>query len=244
MSGWMLPKLTDYWDQQAGTDFRSGAVFRTSRRLERLSARELDENLLDLEAAVVRHVRALDDTQLLTAATCVMDDLYKAVAKPVVWDDCVGHYLDTTGSAFFREVALRGYEANYAIHNYFASTPLGMKGPAEFFRFWFNTAGLLYICPQQIALLLMGNDGLALEDFNAAIPRYIDEARLVAQRGLAEAHERRRHYVYLDADGTDESFSLPLSRAGQAGILLMFRTEAPTKGGKVAVWRPETPWGG
>lgn len=240
MSQWMLSRVTDYWDQPAGAEISNGAIFRMSRALADEGSGDLARHLEDLAKAVARHVEALGNDGLLLAAACVMDDLYKA-ALGGVWDEYVGHYLNVSSTAFWEAVRSRGYSVHFVIHNHFENTEVGMRGPAKWFKFWFNTAGLNYVCPQMVAQMLMRSDGVEPDELQISLPRYMDEARLLATRAAAGWQSSFDHFVYLDTDGDDESLRIPLSAAQQPGVLLVFRDEAPVKGSRIRVVDPPGP---
>jgi len=240
MSKWMLSRVTDYWDQPAGAEISDGAIFRLSRALAHAGPGELSQHLDDLAKAVTRHVEALGDENLLLAAACVMDDLYKS-ALGGRWDEYIGHYLNVSGTAFWEAVRVRGYAVHFLIHNHFEDTETGMRGPVEWFRFWFNTAGLNYACPQMVAEMIMKADGVQPSKWKASRRRYIDEARLVAARAVEKWQSSLDHFVYLDTDGDNESFRVPLSGAEKPGILLVFRDQPPVKGSQIRVIDPHGP---
>ena len=240
MSQWMLSRVTDYWDQPAGAQVSDGAIFRMSRALAQSGPESLAPHLEDLAKAVVRHVESLSDETLLLAAACVIDDLYKS-ALGGLWDEYIGHYLNVTSTAFWEAVSGRGYSVHFVIHNHFENTNTGMRGPVEWFKFWFNTAGLKYACPQMVAQMLMKADGVEPGEFQVSLPRYIDEARLVASRAVKRWQSSFDHFVYLDTESDDESFRVPLSGAEKPGILLILRDQPPVKGSRVRVVDPPRP---
>jgi hypothetical protein len=72
MQDWMLPRITDYWDQQVQ------AIDRLSRALKAVPSSDNLAKMALLRAAIVRHVGLLTDQDLIMAAVAIADDLYKA----------------------------------------------------------------------------------------------------------------------------------------------------------------------
>lgn len=229
---WMLPKVTDYWDQQRA------AIENGAQRLGALPTAAQSSAVAALEAAIERHVAVLDDNLAGFAAFAFADDLYKAAYAIRHWNEALQAYLAATSGSFCSLLSTRGITLNYVIDNVYEPTLFGMGLPIDAFPVWFQTAGFVYICPQAIALELMTNDGLPRDAFEEHLPRYASEGTDVAGLLATRSHEERRHFVYLDADSTPDSLAQALAMRSAPGYLVVFRDQPPLPGTTCSVWKP------
>jgi hypothetical protein len=228
MQDWMLPRITDYWDQQVE------AIERLSRALEGLSDVELNTQVETIAAAVKRHAAVLSDEHLRLAALVLVEDLYKSAAQTSRIDQPLLSYLHASGGALLDAVAARGYMLHYFIDN----TWERLDGPVIGFPMLFGAAGLFYLCPQALAARQFEKDE-PREQWPALVSKYIVDARLVADDLAERCHQDRRHFVYLDIDATE--FPAAFKHVGEPGVIHVFRSEAPTPGSRCAVKMPPGP---
>ena len=228
----MLSNATSYWDQQ------TAAIENAAKRLEALPSEAQASAIEALEAAIRRHGSVLDDNLVGSVGWIMTEDLYKAVCVTPYWNDALHSYLAATSGTLCSVLSTRGITLNYVIDNVYEVTLLGMRAPIGRFPRWFQAAGFVYLCPQAIALELMTRDGLCRDSFAELLARYAGEATHVAGLLVARCHEERRHFVYLDADSTQESLSQALTKRGEQGFIVGFRDQPPLPGTKSIVWRP------
>ena len=225
----MLPKITDYWDTV------QDGIPRSAVELSTLSARAAKKTTAATRAAVTEHLRVLPDKTLLHAAFVVADDLYRAASTIAFWNTSVDDYLKCSAATFFGLFSQRGYKLHYVVDNSFED----LQRPTELFPLWFRACGIVYICPQLLALELMQHDGVAVVDRSASMAQYIAEARHLGDRLVQECNDEARHYVYLETNFQDGSLDTALQSRGAAGVLSVFRNEAPVPGSKAAVAFPD-----
>ena len=231
MSEWNLP-LIDYWDQT------QDAITRHTLRLIDLGEPERLAACGQIRDAVRQRLAALTDSQLLQAAVSVVDDLYKFVNDDVLVAPALFAYLDAFGRTFTETVRARGYIIHYIVENQFLSADFLRRGPFELFPRVFKAAGFVYICPQHLAWQLMQADGVAASGYAEGVARYIDEARILANRVVDTCHRTGQHYVFLDADYEAGSLDVALQGSTGQGILSVFRNDAPIPGSTVSVSFP------
>jgi hypothetical protein len=228
MQDWMLPNVTDYWDE------RVEAIERLSRVIEAVPEAERAAQLSSISAAVGRHATALMDADLAKYAVPVVEDLYKAAVKRTYLDEPLLQYLAASCRPFFQALSVRGYMVQYFIDN----TWDRLDGPAIGFPMWFGATGLLYICPQEIACHDFEKDK-PCEEWPALVTKYIGEGRRAAEELVNRCRASGRHFVYLDIDTTD--FEIALKTSHDPGVIFVFRQEAPTPGSRCTVRMPNGP---
>lgn len=231
---WQLGKIVDYWDQ------RVQAIDTLSRQLATAPDEQREAQLKQIQAAILSRAAELSDEDLILASFVMMDDLYKAVSVLSARDDALADYLRTSVGSFLSVLHARGYAIHYVVDNTFEQSTAGMNGPLEWYPKWFRTAGLKYICPQAIAPDIMKHDGYTAEQYFQQLPRYIREARLVANTVVARCHDEKDSYLFLDTDSAPESFAAPNSAMDAPGVIHIFRNQAPVQGSKCAVNFPKT----
>lgn len=232
MGDWDL-RLVDFWDQQAH------AINDATMRLIKLGPPERTAACGEIRQAVLNGVAALDDSRLLRAAVSMVDDLYKYVNDAVLMDPSLFAYLDAFGRTFTTAVRERGYVIRYVVDNQFSDVEFMMLGPFDLFQKIFNAAGFVYISPQQMAWRLMQGDGVADSAYEASLPQYIAEARMLADRLANRCLDEGRHYVFLEADYEDGSLNAALGRKDAPGVLTVFRNDVPLPGTNVSAGFPE-----
>lgn len=229
MTGWMLPRVWQYWDH------RVGAVGAHVTRLESYDEWPRERALEEISACVARHCAQLSDDDLTTAAYVLVEDLYKGVLKLLDWTPVIPAYLGASAGTFCRVLGERGYVLHYMIDNSYETDTVGMAGPLDAFKHWFGAAGLAYICPQFAAREAMRHDGHPDETFASLIPRYIQEGRMIAHAAVDKCKRARTHFVYLDTDATDESLAPIVTGEAIPGRILVTRWEAPLPGSRCRV---------
>jgi hypothetical protein len=228
MPDWMLPNITDYWDE------RVEAIERLSWVIAEVPEAERAAQLASISAAVGHHASALPETDLVKYAVPIVENLYKAASKRSYLDDPVLQYLAAIGSPYFEALSARGYVVHYFIDNTYER----LDGPALAFPMWFGAAGLFYICPQEIACNRFEKDK-PREQWPALVTRHIADGRAVADQLANRCHAAGRHFVYLDIDATD--FAIALKLCEQPGVIHVFRKEAPIPGSRCVMRLPDGP---
>ena len=224
----MLPKITDYWDQQVN------AIERMSAAVLELAPPERAVAVEQIQASIARHVAVFDDDLLLRAAVPVADDLYKAACWIGHWDEGVAAYLGASSATFWSLLAERGFTLQYLVDNVFET----LERPLNLFPVWYEAAGLVYISPQAIARELMQGDAGPEAPFDLLLPRYNREARHVAAMLIDRCHDEQRSFALVDADFEEETFRSAFALAGKPGMLTIFRNEAADAGTNVSTWFP------
>ena len=225
----MLPKITDYWDQQVE------AISTMAGRLAALNSDARERALNGFVSAIARHVEAIPEPLLVSVAVVVADDLYKAACWIDRWDDSVNAYLSATAGQFWTLIADRGYTVRYLVDNTFET----WERPLQLFPAWFAAANFVYVCPQAIAADLIKADGGSDTTLKEQLPRYVAEARAVTEKVLARCRTEGRHYILLDLDYDERTLQSSLAERGRPGVITVFRNQAAEPGTTVALWAPE-----
>jgi hypothetical protein len=225
----MYPRLTDYWDEQAG------AIDTGARRLAELPQEARQAALNAIRAAVTEHVRVVPDDLLAKGAVAFADDLYKAVCGIDRWDDALDVYLAASAGTMSARLTERGLHLQYLVDNAWQD----LTKPLHLLPHWYQAAGFVYACPAVVAFQLAAHDGLdAAADVQGALERYGSETRDVVSQLIDRCQLKRRPVMQLDTDSTKQSFDVALSARGKAGVITVFRDAAPEPGTQVAAWLP------
>lgn len=231
-SEWMLPKITDYWDETVS------AIAKAGQRFESMDERSRAAAMVEIAASVDRHVGVMNDELLMSAAVSFFDDLYKAASNIGWWDPHLQSYLMAFAATFSRALSQRRFTVQSLIDN-------SWDDPARLFELfpdWFRAAGIIFICPQALVRNLAERDGADPEaeaEPGGLEARYIEEARQVADTLMAQCQDEKRHFVLIDIDAVESSFDQPKKRAGKEGVLTIIRSEAPVQGSNVSVAPPK-----
>ena len=226
MNEWLFPKITDYFDNQ-----HRNTIFEYSQMLGFSLQEKKEQALLDIKKAMFEHTAILNDEQLTYAAFIIADDIYKSANEISLFNLYISEYLEASAGAFYQILNQRGFVLHYLANNLYAGTAgAGMIRPLQFFRYFFLPAGIKYICPHEIALELMKRDGLTVQDYDANIAQYLDEARLVGNSVIEKCHENNDHYFNLQIDGEKSNFAPSLARVGEDNVITVFRSEPPMAG--------------
>ena len=181
---WMLVKVSDYWDEQVR------AIDTAARRLGSRSESDRTADLEAIAAAVTEHVRVLPDKTLAIAALTFIEDLYKAACRIDRWDDSLQVYLAASAGTMSRLLSERGLRIQYLVDNVWDD----MQRPSELLPNWYGAAGVVFVCPQVLALDLIKADNVGNQtDLSGLIPRYIKEARDVAESIVVRCSEEGRY---------------------------------------------------
>lgn len=225
----MLAKVTDYWDEQVR------AIDTASLELLESSADDRARAVSEISADVREHLRVLPDETLLQAACPVLDDLYKAACSTERWDEGLSAYLEASAGTFMAGLNDRGYRCQYLVDNQWED----MSKPRQLFPFWFRAAGMVYACAQVTAFDLMSRIPSTVRADEQNMPAgYINQARDMVNQLVTSCQQEGRHLVQLDVDYEEDSFAVALAQAGTAGVLTIFRNEAPDPGSKISIWYP------
>jgi hypothetical protein len=114
MESWMLPHISDYWDQ------RVEAIDRLSRAFAALPEGEKKPAFNAIYDAVTLHADKLSTEDMCKFAVTTIDDLYKAVNQMSQFDQDHLQYLQAGATAFFNSIARRGYMIHYFTNNTFS----------------------------------------------------------------------------------------------------------------------------
>lgn len=218
---WMLRRITDYWES------RTNAVLTLAGRLEPLDEDDRARELSDIAGCVERHLEVLRPEHLETVAWVMADDLYRGVTQISYWDDSIAQYLAATSRPVLRRLTRQRYSLRYFIDNEFATTPVGLAGPAEWFGVWFRAAGFAYLCPQEVAKQRIGADRRRADEWTAMLSEYLPGARDATRDALRSCRSSGGHLVYLDAESSENAAAFAFQHADDAGAITAFRNEAP-----------------
>ena len=234
MNKWVFKNIFDYWDQN------QDAVYRCSTEIAGLDESKQAEAFDLISQSMTIHADNLNDKELLMAAFSMSEDLYKAANRaPTLFDETVQQYLTSSAGVFCKALMKRGFVIHYIIDNEFEKTFDGMVRPLDLYQGWFQAAGLIYVCPQSIALEIMTQDRHERSEYFNLLPAFADEARDVANDVLDQCHSKRLHYVFLDTDSNPDSFQKAFNADSQPGVLTIFRNEPPIEGSKSSANFPD-----
>ena len=235
MKDWFLPKITDYWD------WTRDSLEKFSLEIMMASPEVRAASLSAIREAITEHVRVLPDRTLLEVLWIVADDVFKAGNRASVAGGAFEIYLEASAGTLFALAEQRKCILHYLVDNIYEQTEFGMHRPLQLYEKWFRSVGLVYICPQALALSLMNHDKQASNQYFALLPKYIDEGIHMACAIAEKCHAEVRHYVFLNADSTGEQFPFEccLKVSGSTGIVTALRNEAPVVGSKVKIIYPQ-----
>jgi hypothetical protein len=220
---WRLSSLVDYYD------FNQDCPSQNCLRLAALNEQDRAIALSTVEQTVAGFSAAFDDGLLPQVASSVVDDLYKygstSVWGPLQWD-----YIRAVWGTFFSELRSRGFNLRYVVENTF---PDPLQRPIELFPNLFGAAGLIYICPHELALKLP--EGVHVEPSLANLRFLVAEARDIAGRLAKECVEQGKHFAYLELDYDEGSLATVNGLAASPGSIQIFRNLAPTAGSTIQV---------
>jgi hypothetical protein len=216
----MLRRITDYWDA------RANAVFTLAQRLEAIERGDRMAVLAEITRCVDRHLDVLSREQLESVAWITADDLYRSACALSYWDVSIPDYLTASARPLLRRLTKYGYSVRYFVDNEFASTRIGLAGPAEWFPLWFAAAGFAYICPQEVAFRRIRDNGHALDSWTDSLSEYLPGARASALDALKRCRGLGTHVVFLDAESREEAAELAFGDPSP-GVIVAFRNKAP-----------------
>lgn len=226
MRQWLFPRITDYWDNQA-----RNSIFEYSQMIGFSLQEKKEQALQEIRAAMYEHTAILNDEQLTYAAFIIADDIYKSANEISLFNLYISEYLEASAGTFYQILSQRGFSLHYLANNVYAgSAAQGMIRPLQFFRYFFLPAGIKYICPHEIALELMKRDGLTVQDYDANISAYLDEAHMVGDMVIEKCHDNNDHYFNLQIDGQKSFFAPSLARVGDPQVITVFRSQPPMAG--------------
>ncbi len=230
MEDWFFSRITDYWDNRD-----KNSIFEHSQVFRKYSVEEKSEIITLINKSITKHFSVLSNEQLMNVAWIIADDMYKSVNEFTTFDESISEYLYATAGTFFDLFKDKGYSLHYLTNNTFSD----LLRPLHIFRKCFMAANLQYICPQEVALYLMKQDGIGETEYYHYIDRYIKEAEELADQIIDRCNENGDSYFYLYIDGDNEKFLSSLETIGKAGIITAIRTEAPKKGTACELYFPE-----
>ncbi len=236
MKNWFLPKITDYWD------WTQESIKNFSLEIMAVSPKDRMQQYSAIREAVKEHVRVLPDRTLLDVMYVAADDIFKEGNRTTMGGSAFQMYLEASAGTLYSLARERGCYLHYLVDNMYEQTPDGMRRPLELYGGWFSATGLVYICPQHLALSLMQADQHDPGQYFALLPKYIEEAIAVAEQAADQCHAEFMHYAFLNADCSPDPFPFKssMSVAGFPGVVTALRTEAPVAGSSISVYYPQT----
>ena len=229
ISSWTLPNVIDYCDS------RTNAIQKFADRLEFSTHREAD--IAELRRAVSEHTRVLSRDLLLDVSWIMADDLYKAGDCLPRWTVHHREYVHASAGVFFQRFHREGFVLRYGIDLTYEQTNFGMQRPLYLLPELFAAAGLIYVCPEELSLCLMGNDGVGSAEFLKSYARYRTESRHAARELLRKCNDLGRSYVVLEI-GDDRDLLQEIWSEPRTNVISVLRDEAPATGSKVKVSGP------
>jgi len=224
LEDWRQPNLVSYWDQRTDATARFRERLLSLRSEDRIAALEVVRKTVN-DAA-----QSCPDKNLRKLVFVVGDDLYKSANVDGIWDEALSLYLKASAGEFFGVVQARGYRMHYIVDNAFSDLTRPLN-----FDAWFRPCGIVYICPQFLASKMMERDKVEPARFHENLPRYIDEGRYMADEAVKRCVDEQRHFLFLDADSKEGSFTAAQAASEHAGVITVLRNEAPLPGSKVDV---------
>lgn len=226
MKEWLFNKITDYWDNQTKNN-----IFEYSQIIGFSPEDKKTRALQEIREAMYEHTAILNDEQLTYAAFIIADDIYKSANEIELFNVYISEYLQASAGTFYDILSQRGFCLHYLANNLYAgSASAGLIRPLQFFRYFFQPAGIEYICPHEIAWQLMKRDGLRVADYDTNIADYLNQAQVVGDMMIDECHDLNRHYFNLQIDGEESNFAGSLARVKDKGVITVFRSEPPMRG--------------
>ena len=251
MTDWTFPNITDYWDE------RKQAVHNYSQKLAGLSDDDLAGAIREIRESIGKHVEALPEQKLLTLASVVVDDLYRAASHLPVWNDSVSRYLEASAALFFELLKKRGYVVHYLVSHLYGEADefASWQRPMELLPHYYTAAGLDYIFAPLLSLGLMFRDeadpesaisrkgkGVNPETANEFYPSYKEEAHGGVDGYVEECHRERRGYILLDVEENPALFERAGKMMGQPGVITVIRESPPMPGTEIRVGYPKAPF--
>jgi hypothetical protein len=226
---WFFSKITDYWDNKS-----KNSIYEYAKEIRKYDSKEQEQIRFKIIEAIVKHFGALNDKQLAMVATVIVDDIYKSLNSIPVFMEEIITYLDASAGTFFELLKRKNFVVHYLTNNAYSD----LQRPIDIYRDCFIAANIRYICPHEIAVSLMENDGITRSDYQKNIDRYIDEAKLVGDMVIDKCHENMDSYFNLQIDGDEEKFQKSIDMIGREGIITVFRSDSPLESTKYKVFYP------
>ena len=222
---WQFPSLVDYYN------FDQEVLIEQPARLAALDDEGRAVALSTVQRAVAGQAGALDDEALPMTAVSVIDDLYKAGNIAVTWGQANRDYVGAVWGTFFAVLTDRGFALRYVVENTF---PEPLDRPLVFFPDLFGAAGVLYLCPHEVATRLP--EAGTAEHTLGGLRFLVEEARDMAC-GIVEevAVARHGHLAYLEIDFDEGCLDRILGLPRAPGTISVFRNEAALPGSNVEV---------
>lgn len=213
---WMHPKISDYWD--ANVD----AVGVAANRLLELGVGARAAALAEISEGVARHLEVLDRDWLIQVSPSLVDDLYKAASWHLSFDGGIYDYLQAGIRPMVMALAENGVLVQYLVDNAWPD----WRAASELVGTWFRSAGLGFVCAQDLARELVLEAGA-----EGADPPGADElpalARRAANQAIAEYQGLGGSFIQLEMDLAADSFEQAISYLGSDGVVTAVRSEAP-----------------
>lgn len=219
---WKLPSLVDYYD------FDQEALVKRSSQLALLDEAEQSIALSSVAETVAAMLAGFDDDFLPDVALSMLDDLYKSAIWIVEWGPAQADYIRDVWGTLFRTLTERGFTMRYVIDNTF---PLGLERPLSLLPELFGQAGIVYVCPHQLALGLP--EAANVEHSVDGLRQFIGESRHLANELVERLVTSETHVVYLELDYEEGCLDVVRSLRAAPGTILVFRNEEPVAGSSV-----------
>lgn len=172
----------------------------------------------EISAAVDRHLEVFDRDWLIQVSPSLVDDLYKAASQTLSFDGEIYDYLQAAIKPIIDAFAEHGILVQYLVDNAWPD----WEAVAELVGTWFRSAGLGFVCAQELARELVldaGAEGKAPPEARE-LPAL---ARQAANEVVSEHQERGGSFIQLEMDVEAESFEQAVSRWGSHGVVTAIR---------------------
>ena len=159
---------------------------------------------------------------VLELASAEIDAVYKGAVRlydKQVRGNVVAPYLRAAVKPFFDWLHDHGLLAIHCSNCAFET----MDAVFNEFVEYFGGAGLIYICNQHRALLMMQDNGLPAEKYAEEREKYLDKAIYFARHLQNDCAKRCQSFVCIDADGDAKTYATAMENKGKPGCVLVER---------------------
>lgn len=221
-------RISDYWDHQHDQIVRMADV----------CAGLGSDSTLALQRSVLQLASALTPYWLAMSVFIMAEDVYRTAAKPTMWTDTIGAYLEATAKTLLAAAEERGFVLQYVIDNVPSDASSAGTRQQQYNQFvgsclvyptWFRSAGLPYVSPQEAAGVAMSAEGIDLRTFADRWPEFAADGRAASLEAVKRLQAAKQHFVYYDADWEPPS-DAAISELVAAHVIGVFRRQAPILG--------------
>ena len=159
---------------------------------------------------------------VLELAAAEIDGIYKGAVRLYdvkVRGSVVAPYLRATVKPFFDWLRSHGMLAIHCSNCAFET----MDAVFNDFVDYFAGAGLIYICNQHRALLMMQDNSLPADKYDEEREKYLDKAFFFSRHLQNDCAKRLQSFVCIDADGDAKTYTTAMANKGKPGVVLVER---------------------